>query len=227
MDLKAEFARRGPWITHFVVDGVESGGQFHALDDHRIEQFFESFPNVRTILELGSLEGGHTFALARRPSVERVIGVEVRRSNIAKARFVQKLLRVENVEFVEADLEKSALTEFGRVDAVFCSGVIYHLPEPWKLIKQVPRVTRRLFIWTHYANDLEADALLGDLRGKIHVEGGPDEPLSGMSATSFWLTLDSLLNVLKSAGFNRVRILHSDPNHRNGPAVTIAASIRG
>src|SRR5713101_1615996 len=110
MDLKAEFARRGPWITHFLIDGVESGGQFRALDDPRIDQFFEHFPNVGTILELGSLEGGHTFVLARRPGVERVLALEARVSNIAKARFVQKLLQIDNAQFVEADLEKSDFT---------------------------------------------------------------------------------------------------------------------
>ncbi len=226
MDLKAEFARRGPWITHFLIDGVESGGQFRALDDPRIDQFFEHFPNVRTILELGSLEGGHTFVLARRPGVERVLALEARVSNIAKARFVQKLLQIDNAQFVEADLEKSDLTRFGTFDAVFCSGLLYHLPEPWKLIEQIPRITPRLFIWTHYADDPHANVVFGDLRGKEHMEGGPGEPLSGMSAKSLWLTLDSLLKLLTSAGFETVQILHNDLKHSNGPAVTITALVR-
>ncbi len=92
MDLRTEFAKRGPWVTHFTIDGVESGGSFHALEDERIGQFFESFSHVRAILELGSLEGGHTFALARHPGVERVLGIEARAANIARARFAQKLL---------------------------------------------------------------------------------------------------------------------------------------
>ncbi len=153
MDLRAEFAKRGPWITHFVIDGVESGGNFHALEDERVDQFFESFPNVRTILELGSLEGGHTFALARHPEVERVLGVEARASNIARARFVQELLRIENASFVEANLENADLATFGNFDAIFCSGLLYHLPEPWKLIAQLGNIAPRLFIWTHYAED--------------------------------------------------------------------------
>jgi hypothetical protein len=226
MDLRAEFAKRGPWITRFVLDGIESGGKFEALADHRIDQFFESFPNVRTILELGSLEGGHTFALARRSNVERVLGVEARAANIAKAKFVQELLHVPKVEFVEADLEKAKLDEFGTFDAVFCSGLLYHLPKPWKLIEQAPSVAPRLFIWTHYADASQADVTLNGLSGKYHYEGGKEEPLSGMSPKSFWLTLDSLQNVLASGGFDSVRILENDPKHINGPAVTIAAMLR-
>ena len=122
MNLKAEFAKRGPWITHYVIDGVESGGNFRALEDERIDQFFESFPRVHSILELGSLEGGHTFALARHPAVERVLGVEARATNIARARFVQPLLHIDNADFMEADLEKADLTTFGKFDAVFARG---------------------------------------------------------------------------------------------------------
>lgn len=226
MNLEAEFAKRGPWITHFIVDGVESGGSFHALEDERIDQFFESFPDVRTILELGSLEGGHTFALARHSSVERVLGIEARATNIARARFAQELLRIDNVTFLEADLERSELANFGKFDAVFCSGLLYHLPEPWNLIEQIPRVASRLFIWTHYANESPDNATVNEFKGREYVEGGRDEPLSGVSPKSFWLTLDSLEKALTNAGFDSMRILHNDPKHCHGPAVTIAAKIQ-
>ena len=65
MDLVAEFARRGPWITRFVIDGVASGGDYEIINDRRVQQFLERFPNVHTILESGSLEGGREFMLAR------------------------------------------------------------------------------------------------------------------------------------------------------------------
>ncbi len=63
------------------------------------------------------------------------------------------------------------------------------------------------------------------LRGKIHGEGGPDEPLSGMSPTAMWLTLPSLRQVLQATGYKRIDIIHDDPGHANGPAVTIGARI--
>jgi SAM-dependent methyltransferase len=222
MDLKSEFEKRGPWITHFEIDGVQSGGNFRALEDGRIDQFFESFPDARTILELGSLEGGHTFALAQHPGVQRVVGIEARMSNIERARFAQELLHIDNVEFVREDLEKADLTLFGSFDAIFCSGLLYHLPEPWKLIFEMARVAARVFIWTHYAHESSQD-VRENLRGREYIEGGIDEPLSGMSPKSFWLTLESLKSVLSSAGFDSIRILHDDPGHAHGPAVTLAA----
>ena len=55
--LEREFAIRGPWATQFVIDGETYGGDLCYDDDERITRFHESFPGVRSILDLGSLEG--------------------------------------------------------------------------------------------------------------------------------------------------------------------------
>jgi hypothetical protein len=222
-DLSAEFAKLAPWIFQFRVDGQDYGGGISAIGDARIDQFFGFAPEAETILELGSLEGAHTFLLAERARVRRVLALEGREANLRKARFVQDLLKVQNAEFAQANLEQTELTRFGKFDAVFCSGLLYHLPEPWKLIEQLPAVAPALFIWTQYAAEEEAKDIGRGLRGKIHGEGGPDEPLSGMSATATWLTLESLRALLSGSGYQRIDIIHDDPAHANGPAVTIGA----
>jgi SAM-dependent methyltransferase len=224
VDLAAEFAKRAPWITHFVIDGVESGGSFRAFNDGRVRQFFERFPGVRTILELGSLEGGHTFELARHPDVERILALEARAFNIEKATFVRSLLGVPNVEFQQANLEHFQLAGLGHFDAIFCCGLLYHLPQPWKLIAQAPQVASHLYLWTHYASEDEANVEIDGLRGCEHIEGGPDEPLSGLSPKSVWLTLPSLLEVLKRSGYGKIDILEKARNP-NGPALSLAASL--
>lgn len=226
-DLTAEFAKLGPWIFQFRIDGRDYGGAISAVGDARIERFSRFAPNVATILELGSLEGAHTFLLAERPGVKRVLALEGREANLRKARFVQELLQVRNAEFAQANLEHAELARFGKFDAVFCSGLLYHLPEPWKLLEQLPALAPILFIWTQYAREEEAIDIGRGLRGKIHGEGGPDEPLSGMSATSTWLTLASLRALLSESGYKRIDILHDDPTHANGPAVTIGARTGG
>jgi len=83
--IKAEFEKLAPWITKFHLAGADFGGDFDALNDVRIRQFFEIFPRAKSIVELGSLEGGHSFALAQNASVERVLAIEGRAANIAKA----------------------------------------------------------------------------------------------------------------------------------------------
>ena len=224
-NLTEEFKRLAPWIFQFRIDGQDYGGGISAVGDARIDQFFRFAPEAETILELGALEGAQTFLLAERPGVRRVLALEGRERNLRKARFVQELLQVRDAEFAEANVEHADLAQFGKFDAVFCCGLLYHLPEPWKLIEQLPAVAPSLFIWTQYAAEEEAIDVGHGLRGKIHGEGGPDEPLSGMSATATWLTLASLRSVLNASGYKRIEIIHDDPKHANGPAVTIGARI--
>ena len=223
-NLAEEFAKLGPWIYQFEIEGKIYGGGISAVGDVRVERFLRFAANVETILELGSLEGAQSFILAQHPGVKRIVSLEGREANLRKARFVQELLGIRNVEFIQANLEHSDLTSLGKFAAVFCCGLLYHLPEPWTLLEQLPKVAPFLFIWTQYAADDEAHDLGRGLRGKIHIEGGTDEPLSGMSPTATWLTLDSLLEVLASSGYKKIDVIYNDPAHANGPAVTIGAA---
>lgn len=222
-DLRSEFAKLAPWIFKFRIDGTDYGGELSALTDPRVEQFFRFAPAAETILELGSLEGAHTFMLAEHRGVKRVLGLEGREQNLRKARLIQDLLHVRNAEFAQANLEGSDLSAFGKFDAIFCSGLLYHLPEPWKLIERLPTIAPSLFIWTHYAPETEAKAISNGLRGKIYVEGGLEEVLSGMSPTSMWLTLESLITSLTRSGYRSIQVIHNDLTHPKGPDVTIGA----
>jgi SAM-dependent methyltransferase len=224
--LREGFRERGPWVTKFVIDGVEYGGGFNAMQDTRLEQFFGAFPDAAEIMELGSLEGGHTFGLARRPSVRRVLGIEGRQESVDKAEFVRQALGVTNAEFVTANLEETDLATFGRFDAVFCSGLLYHLPRPWELIEQISRVSPNLFVWTHYVADDEADTEVHGLRGWYYKEHGLADPLSGMSPDSFWPTLGGLQDMLKEYGYGTIHLIEDDPDHPQGPAITLAAAQR-
>jgi SAM-dependent methyltransferase len=223
MNLTEEFNLKGPWITKFEINGISYGGNFDGMRDKRIVQFFDEFPDVKTVLELGSLEGGHSFALAQNPSIEKVIAIEARVKNIEKAQFVKELLGDKKVEFVEVDLEKTDLTKFGDFDAVFCSGLLYHLPEPWKLIEQCRKVSKNMFMWTQIAGESEAKKFSGGFRGKWHRESGWLDPLSGVSKYSFWLSMGSLINAFTTNDFNSVHIIENNPKHSNGCAVTLSA----
>jgi len=222
--LEYEFDKRKPWITKFVIDGNPYGGDYEAFSDKRIDQFCDHFRNTPTILELGSLEGGHTFRLAKRSGVRRVLGLDGRRENVDKARFVQKLLGIGNVEFREANLENCDLSAFGQFDAVLCIGLLYHLPEPWKLVEQVSKIASNLFIWTHYVEEERADIVINGFKGVNYQEAGLTDPLSGLSPNSFWPTLSSLILMLKLQGFETVQLIEDDPKHCHGPCVSLAAS---
>src|SRR4051812_36014946 len=126
VELASEFAKLAPWVFQFQIDGEIYGGGVSAVGDVRLEQFFRFAPKAESILELGALEGAQTFILAEHPGVKRVLALEGRAANLRKARFLQRLLRVENAEFTQANLEETDLSSYGRFDAVFCCGLLYH-----------------------------------------------------------------------------------------------------
>jgi hypothetical protein len=220
--LKEEFAKRGPWVTQFTINGKTYGGKVSFDQDRRISWFFESFPNEHLILDLGSLEGGQTFQLAKHPGV-RVLGLEGRQYNIDRAEFVRSILGLENVKFLLVDLEKYDMAKLGRFDVVFCSGILYHLPEPWTLIEGIRRISDKVFIWTHYAEEAKATEVINGYRGWWYQESGFKDPLSGLSPKSFWLAFDSLQDMLRHCGFTRQNIVDKDPHSQPGPNTVIAA----
>lgn len=222
-EIAAAIAEHGKWISRFVINGTSYGGLFDPFKDPRLDAFFTAFPAVATILELGSLEGGHTIALAQRPRVTRVVGLEGREANLRRARLMARLLNAGKVEFIRADLETVALREFGSFDAIFCAGLLYHLPEPWKLLRQFTQVSPRAFFSTHYCKESEADTTCEGYKGKMQIEGGLEEPRSGLSPHSFWPTLGSLIQMLTEAGFQVLHILENAITESAGPVVTIAA----
>jgi ubiquinone/menaquinone biosynthesis C-methylase UbiE len=220
--LEREFERLGPWLTGFIINGKRYGGEFCYAGDERIQMFFEAFPDARKILDLGILEGGQTFEIAKKPGVS-VIGIEGREENLGRASFVREVLGLDNVRLVLGDLEKEELDWLGQFDAVFCCGTLYHLPRPWELIAKLSRVTSNLFVWTEYALEKDATKIVGnEYRGLWYREG--KDPGSGLSPKSFWPSLGSLCSMIWQNGFTRLTIVELNPYHDIGSCVSIVAT---
>jgi methyltransferase family protein len=188
-----------PWWFAFEAGGHTFGGRV-PRDTEKVDLFFDwahRFGRVETILELGSHEGSHSLQLACRPGVRRVVGLEGREDNVRRARLVLEACGPKNIEFRHYDLERFEPAEFPAFDAVFCSGLLYHLPEPWTLIKKIAGICRFLYLDTHYA--ATEDALVGSYRGRWYEEGS--DGLSGLSRRSFWLGLKDLVLLLMENGF--------------------------
>jgi SAM-dependent methyltransferase len=211
--LHRRFRSRGPWRTRFQIDGEGYGGYIDFTGDHRVNDFAERVPPGR-VLELGCLEGGQTVELARRGY--SVTGIEGRAENAERARWVLRLLDID-AEVIEANLETTPLRRFGRFDAIFCSGLLYHLPEPWKLLAQFREVVPVAFVSTHYAKapTVTVEGRQGDWYG----EYGRADALSGLSARSFWFTLDALVEECRRQGFC-VEVIR-DEQTKNGPLVSL------
>jgi hypothetical protein len=154
--------------------------------------------------------------------VSSVVAVEGKAANVEKARFVQGIKGIKNITFVQGDLRTLELSQFAHVDAIFCSGILYHLPEPWNLIEQCAPLAPALFLWTHYCPDESAIETVNGYRVARFDEGDLAAPLAGLQMESLWLTLGGLVSLLTNSGYEEVRVLGLQRTPA-GPAATIIA----
>jgi len=87
-------------------------------------------------------------------------------------------------------------------DLILCSGLLYHLEEPWELLALCARVSDCLLLDTEEAitGAVERESPFAILRGEAHHEN-PSNPRAGLTNSAFWLTQESLQDVLRWAGY--------------------------
>ncbi|MGZ8867898.1 MAG: class I SAM-dependent methyltransferase [Thermoanaerobaculia bacterium] len=190
-----------------------------------IRRFVPSRSSIR-VLDLGSLEGGLSFELAREGW--DVTGIEGRASNLDKAAMVRSYFGLDNLRFELRDVKTLSAERDGRFDAVVCCGLLYHLDNPFAFLRALRGITAEdglLFIDTHVAPD-EASAkhatYAAHLSERVTIDDGGHsyegcwfaEPSGGSvveqqwsavsNERSFWPTRRSLIRAISHAGFPKI-----------------------
>jgi tRNA (mo5U34)-methyltransferase len=128
----------------------------------------------------------------------------------------------------KSDVETaSSEAELPVADVIHHVGVLYHLKDPVRHLRQLGRLAKvALMLDTHYALDHEVTqtyVAAGDTYAYKHYrEHGTRDPFSGMYDHSKWLRLDDIVRVLRDSGFGRVDIAERR-DERNGPRVLLFA----
>jgi 2-polyprenyl-3-methyl-5-hydroxy-6-metoxy-1,4-benzoquinol methylase len=181
----------------------------------------------KSLLDLGCLEGGLSFEMAREDMV--VLGVEGRLSNYEKCALIKDYYGLANLDFSHLDVKDLSVGEHGTFQAILCCGLLYHLDDPVAFLGLLNELTEDhgvLFLDTHIAPsdaDLSASAHaqhLSELRSYEHEgtryrgrwyteydEGAPgsdDQWTAVSNYRSFWLTHRSLIRALYRSGFTRI-----------------------
>jgi 2-polyprenyl-3-methyl-5-hydroxy-6-metoxy-1,4-benzoquinol methylase len=216
--------RHGPWTAHnarlcdsvwTVKEGVVNFDEKARRAVQIAHDFFGPDLSGLRVLDLGAGEGGLSLEFARHGA--KVVCVEGRENNIAKARFVAEVLGIRGISFLCQDVRH--LPDFKRkFDLVLCYGLLYHLDADgaFQLIERIHQLaSRAAVIDTHYSLVGEQSV---ELRGELYsgrsfreyAEGvTPADMLNSVwsamgNRTSFWFTKPSLLNLLNRAGFSTV-----------------------
>jgi hypothetical protein len=187
-----------------------------------------------SVLELGPLEGAHSFQL-QLLGAGRVVAIESNTEAFLKCLVVKEVARLDRVQFLLGDFNAYLEAAPPRFDLVFCSGVLYHQPDPANLIRLMSLVADRCFVWTHYYSD----DFPGLNRRRRPVErfghavtyyeadyGDMDYERfwGGNQPSACWMPKDDILQLLRGVGFREVTVLRDEPAMPNGPAMSVAAA---
>ena len=234
---------KGDWWSALPAEFGATAGNVPHFDDSRITWAIPNLGGVdgKRVLELGPMEGGHTYMLEKAGARE-VIAIEAGSRAFLKCLVTKEVTRSRRTSFLLGDFEEYLRHANERFDAVIACGVLYHLKDPVELIHNLVRFTDRVYVWTQYY-DAERIAAIphmkdrfpgnhpaetagfrytahryeyGDFLDTTRFAGGSDE-------YSHWLGREDLLGAIRHAGFDQVILGEDDVQHVNGPCISLVA----
>ena len=169
-------------------------------------------------LDIACHEGYFGSLLAQR-GCRRVLGVDVRTENVARAELMRDALQLRNLEFRQADVTGLDPTTLGKFDIVLMLGLLYHLEDPIGVLHRVRAMCREVtVIETQLAPELGGSiewGTVGTHKSVIatfavvdetdEVRGGNRE--ANTRPLSLVPDLQGLARILRGVGFSRVEVL--------------------
>ena len=230
----------GRWATDLSSLNAEwRGGGANLVDDTRprlAAQYLGTGSgriDGMSVLELGPLEGLHSRQLEQL-GASRVLAIEANAEAYLKCLIMKETLGMRNVNFMLGDFNLFLANASQQFDLVFCVGVLYHMEDPLKLIRNIARSTDKCFVWTHYHDinqpmSREPSSVLVDgfsatyFRSPYRDRAQPHF-WGGNKSSSSWMQRDDIVAAFRHFGFERVDIINDEPNGANGPNFCLAAS---
>lgn len=235
---------QGEWASRFPAalgEDVQAGG-IPLFEDGRIDWAFNELGGIQgnRILELGPLEGGHSYMLELYGAAS-VISIEANTRAYLKCLISKEILDMKRVRYLCGDFIEYLKATAEQFDTILATGVLYHMRNPVELLSLLASHTNRLVMWTHYFDDaIERDPHLrhkfpsrepAEFNGIHHTLYRQEYQVSlnqagfcgGSEDYSNWLSRADLLHCLASLGFKDVRVNHEQPDHPHGPCLSLVA----
>jgi len=240
-----------PWASVLpdTPQGEEliSGGAADLFHDARLQFFLDlvdvrsDHENWRPVLELGPLEGGHSFMLSHAGA--KVISIEGSPIAYSKVLAVKEIYQLKSVHFLYGNFIafiKDAAKKKQKFHAVICVGVLYHMTDPMEVLFLLSQITDNLLVWTQYYNPktlMSYDWLNNDkpitVGGYMHVphmhryDSRGKTFLGGQDPVACWLERKDILGGLAKFGFNKFDHLDAsiaaEETHPHGSQFTFVA----
>lgn len=234
---------KGQWWSRLPepFSGLEAG-HLEMFQDARISWALSHLGDVtsKTVLELGPLEGGHSY-MFERAGAASVIAIEANQRAYLKCLIVKEILGLLRTHFLCGDFVEY-LRQSETHYLVCASGVLYHMVNPVELISLVSKVTDRLFLWTHY---YDADIIQSNPQHRKRFTARYEREFDGFRHQLFrynywgsfgvrrfcggshpyahWMRRDDIIACLLHFGFNVIRTSFDLPEHPDGPSFALVA----
>jgi len=222
-------------------------GHVPLFEDERVQWAINQAGGVegKCVLELGPLEGGHTYMLYK-AGAKSITTIEANSRCFLKCLITKQLFNLSNVISLYGDFVKF-LKEPNYYDYIHAAGVLYHLIDPVGFLNLLCQSSKSIYLWTHYA---DKDAMPEDderfTAGIVGCEDLSNDGFSykgyrrrylgdtntdakfcgGIYSNPIWIEKKTILHLLNINGFE-VEIAHDMPNHPNGPCCSFFAQKRG
>ena len=238
------------WTNAFPDEMQLNAGRAYLYEDPRIHWAVAQFGDLegKRVLELGPLEGSHTYLLERY-GARRVDAIEANKLAYLRCLVAKEIWGLRRARFHLGDFVR-ALQAPTRYDLIVACGVLYHMQDPLLLLERVAARTDSLFIWTHYFDDAEMpksdprrgafvsperphreDVRTVDFLGvpmhlhlrSYHQAWKKTQYCGGPVDRHYWLEKAELIEALRRLGFNSLAFHDEQPDHPNGPAFSLFA----
>lgn len=236
-------AFEGEWSS--AVPGLTRTGLTPLFDDPRLLRFEGLLGGFagKKVLELGPLEGGHTYMMTQRGAI--VTAIESNLRAWLRCLAVKDAVNMTGVNLLLGSFIPYLASSPPRVDFALASGVLYHMTDPVGLLLNLCNVSDAVGLWTHYfdADVLKSQAKAGKFdfrprqlvtpRGRT-VELHDQQYLDALKWSGFcggsapgssWLRRQDILGTIEDEGFECQTFL-DQPEHPNGPAFCVFARRR-
>lgn len=239
---------QGEWLSRLpdLPDETIHSGTSELFDDSRIRWAMEQMGGVRgsAILELGPLEGAHSYMLDR-AGAGSITAIEANTRAFNKCLIVKNLYQLNHTHLLCGDFPQflaSAGDQGLHFDLCVACGVLYHMTSPIEVIQRISRVTDSVYIWTHY---FEKNAIFNNPRIAHRFSPGVSDEHLGFRYTKFkhkykadlgfqwfaggsknysnWITKDDLIGCLRHFGFNNISMQFDIPDSPAGPRISLLA----
>ena len=250
-ELQQRISELAPWFYPFdfgagVIAPSKIPPEVAGIFETRLEMvsrgvdshFGGRLPDI-ACLDVGCHEGFYSFAMAKK-GIARVIGVDVRESNLRRARFVAEHTGFPQVTFRQGNLERLRADELGRFELVLFLGLLYHLENPVLCLRNLSALTKEVcIVETQVIDEIYGETEWGarawtrpyqgalaviDESGEFHSADGEE---TGSTPLALCPSPNALRFMLQQAGFRKVEEIAPVPGAyeqlARGKRVVVAA----